>query len=189
ARHCDVRRSLPFASIAVADQDGATSGAVAGFDVAPAVADHEAFGQRDSVARGSADEHSGLRLAAVAIVRIVVLADLDRVDRQPAGKVAVDARDLLARNPATRDVRLIGHHDEAESMAAQQRERIGRVRDDHEIGERVGRIGLPVAYVHFVEYAVTIEKYRTRHAQERYPSVPPLSTLRAAAVRLGVQGI
>src|SRR5579864_7855224 len=75
-----VRR--PSFRIAAIDPDGEASGRGAGIHVAPAVANHEALAQIDFIFAGGFEEESGLGLATVARVRILVIADEELVDRQ-----------------------------------------------------------------------------------------------------------
>ena len=58
--------------ISVINENSLTSSIITCFDVAPAVADHETVGQIDIVLAGGFEQHSGLRLAAGAVVGVGV---------------------------------------------------------------------------------------------------------------------
>src|ERR1044071_3176900 len=72
-----IRLRLERLAVAVADENGAASGAVPGLDVAEPIADHEALVESDAIAFCRTQQQSRLRFAAVAIVDIVMRTDLD----------------------------------------------------------------------------------------------------------------
>ena len=73
------RRSLP---IAVIDQNRFATCGVAGIDVAPAISHKETARQVDVVLALGLEQKSGQRLAASAIIRIIMIADEDIVNWQ-----------------------------------------------------------------------------------------------------------
>src|SRR5262249_40884393 len=68
-------------TITIVDEHGAASGTMAGIDIAPTVANHEAHAQVDAAARGGVQQHAGQRIAAGAVVVVVVEAADEFVHR------------------------------------------------------------------------------------------------------------
>ena len=85
----------PFGVSAV-DQDGFASGVRAGINVAPAIADHVTVAQIDPVLLRRALYQPWSRLAAVAVVRIIMVAGQHVVQRQLGTQAAVDLLDRFA---------------------------------------------------------------------------------------------
>ena len=70
----------PPLGVCPVDEDGSATGAAASLDVPPAVADHEAGGQVDSVRLGGLKQKARVRLTAGAVVAVLI-ADENRGDR------------------------------------------------------------------------------------------------------------
>src|SRR5437899_422175 len=69
-------------TITAIDPDGPATGGAARVDIAPTVADHETLCRIHAVPRGSLEDQAGLRLAARAVVAVLVIADQKIVHRQ-----------------------------------------------------------------------------------------------------------
>src|ERR1041385_1508709 len=68
--------------VAVVDQNGRTARRPGGRDILPAIADQEARAEVDAVLGGGANQETGTRLAAIAPVALVVVADQQVIQRQ-----------------------------------------------------------------------------------------------------------
>src|SRR5579863_6098205 len=109
----DVVRFIgPVLLIAIVNEDSQTTGGPAGADVAPAVADDVASRQVDGILFRRSENHAGFRLAASAMIRIGVKADLDVIDGKFGPNQFVHRLDGRPRRAAGGDVRLIGADDD-----------------------------------------------------------------------------
>ena len=128
-------------TIAITDQDGATTSPSTSLDIAPTITHHEAAGKIHAKLLPGAQYHAGFRLAAVALFLVVVLANLDRVERQNGGKLRIDLIDVGAVRFAARDIRLIGDDDQQKAFALQFFERRAGAACDDEAhsGHAAGR--------------------------------------------------
>ena len=97
-------------------EDSPTTGSPAGLDVAPAITDHEARREVEPVL-GGVEQHPRLRLAAGALVGVVVRADDDLVEREELVQARVDPIDRLAGLRPTGDLRLVRDDDEREARS------------------------------------------------------------------------
>jgi hypothetical protein len=101
------------------DLDGLASRRVPGLNVPPPIANHETSLKVDIKSLPGLKEQTGFRLAAFAVVRVVVGTDKNRID----SKLSLDDRvhgvhycDVLSPSG---DVGLVGHHDEEVTRALQ----------------------------------------------------------------------
>src|SRR6266851_8254643 len=69
-------------SVGAIDEDGPASRGDAGFDVAPAIADHVAARQIDVEFGGAGEQHPWPGFSAIAAVLVVVEADHEAIDRR-----------------------------------------------------------------------------------------------------------
>jgi hypothetical protein len=162
-----VRRMRKCITVAGADQDRTASRAPSRFDVAPAVADHDAAGEIDAELLAGGKNESRFRLSTIAAIIVVVIAHSHVIEPERAGERAVGLLDKFPRCPSPPHVRLIRHHDEKESRARQfgagfldaiaQRDPVG--------GSDGNR--LAVGNVRSDQHTVTVQKHRTsaRHRQ------------------------
>jgi hypothetical protein len=97
----------------------ATPGTFAGFDVAPSVPDTDALDEVEVQPRGGVKHHSGPRLAARAVVDVVMCADHDLVHRQPPAQCVMHPVDLVAGLLTPGNVWLVGHDNQSEAQASQ----------------------------------------------------------------------
>src|SRR5271170_5228119 len=80
----DERPVRTLFSVAVVDENGAATGAMAGFDVAPTVTDDVAGFKIDVPDSGGFEQQAGLRFAAGAARGVIVRAHADAVELQIA---------------------------------------------------------------------------------------------------------
>jgi hypothetical protein len=146
-------------SVAVTDQNGATTGAATGLYVPPTVADHEAALKIDAVFLLRPKNHSWLRLAAFALVLVIMLADNDRIEGQAFTKAVIDPFYIGARRGTARQVRLIGDDDEDESLAFQNFQCGASTINDDKLDEILRRMRSAMAKDGVIEHAVAVEKY------------------------------
>src|SRR5208337_4661668 len=149
--------------VAVVDEDRATAGAVAGFDVAPTVANNIAGLQIDIPNAGRFEQQARLRLAAGATRGVVVRAEAHAVQLQEALQALVHLGDLFGRDQATRDVRLICDQDQREPSLAQSAAGFANARQQSKIGEGRGRVWFALAQDGAIHDAVAIQKHGTAH--------------------------
>ena len=149
--------------VAEIDENGADAGALAAVDVAPAVADHPGAGKVETEEHSGVGEHTGSGFAAV------VFGVIDALAGGVAGFDVSDRRDELAeagvhrfddglRLRAATDVGLVGDDDEHIAGGGEGGAGFGDARDEFELGERGGRVGLAVADDLSVQRAVAVEK-------------------------------
>src|ERR1700733_1768125 len=98
--------------VTVIDENRAATGAMAGFDIAPTVADDEARLEIDIPDARGLEQQPRLRLAAGAARRIVVRADADAVQLQKLLQAPVHLGDLFGRNQPACNIGLIGDQDQ-----------------------------------------------------------------------------
>ena len=108
-------------------------------------------------------QHTRLRLAAVAVLLIRVVADLHCVERQFPEKSIVHGLDDFYALFARANVRLIGDDDIQISGRAQLRERLLHPRQNYQSGERVWRVRFPFPDDRCIQYAVTIQENGSMH--------------------------
>src|SRR5688572_21352026 len=147
--------------VVVVDLDRAYAGTLTRFDVAPAVADHEALRQVDAVTFRRVENQAGRRLAAVAVVGVVVEARFDAVQRQGGHQVVVERIDGLTGSGAAHDVRLVRHDDQAKAGAPQLVQRIFDAGEDVKLCNRAWRLAGPAVGDGFVDHAVAVEEHCT----------------------------
>ena len=75
----------------------------------------------------------------------------------------MDGVDLAPRGLPPDHIRLVGHHNQQKSGAAQLLQRVRNTRDDVDLGQRQWCIRLAVANERAVDHAVAIEEDRPRH--------------------------
>src|SRR5579884_1408349 len=83
-------------AVSVPEEHRATAGALARLDVLPAVPDQVAGGHVQGVARRRLQDQARPRLAAVAVVDVVVVAGEDGLEWQRGQEGAIDLLDHLA---------------------------------------------------------------------------------------------
>ena len=108
-------------------------------------------------------QHSRLRLAAVALLVIGVVADFHSVERQFPEQTIVHGFDDFDALFARANVRLIGDDDIQISGRAQLRERLLHPRQNYQSGERVWRVRFPFPDDRCIQYAVTIQENGSTH--------------------------
>src|SRR5579863_3527356 len=75
--HSPERRGGLLLAVAMVDENGLAAGPMPGLDIAPAVADNEAGAEIDVPRAGGLGEQARLRLAARALLAVVVRAHAD----------------------------------------------------------------------------------------------------------------
>ena len=105
-----------------------------------------------------AQYHAGFRLAAVALFVVVMLANLDPVERQNGGELRIDLVDIGAVHPAARDIGLVGDDNQQKAFALQFLERCASAVCDDELTQITWRVRLAVADDCFVQHTIAIEK-------------------------------
>lgn len=149
---------LAFVVIAF-DEHGATAGALAGLDVAPAIAHHEAA--REVVDRRRSQQ-TRLGLPAVARIRIVVIADANFIERQAPAQFAVDGVDRRPGLRSPSDIRLVGDDDQSEPGVSQPPQGGSGFGVDGQLVDAGGRIRFAGPHDGFVEDTISIQKHRRR---------------------------
>jgi hypothetical protein len=114
----------------VVDENGLASCPPTRFDIAPAVANHETLAELDTPVDGGGQEHSWLRLPAVAAVRIIVVAYSKVIKPDAATQEVVDLLDTLARHASAGDIGLVSDDDQKKPVAAQPIARLGHAPGD-----------------------------------------------------------
>lgn len=104
--------------VSTIEEDSPAPCAEAGFNIAPAVANHEARSKVDPASLRGVDEHSGFGLAACASVRVVVRAYDDLVKRKRHEQSVVNAPDSFFGLRPAGDVGLVRDDDELEAGRA-----------------------------------------------------------------------
>src|SRR5580658_1200543 len=107
-----VRFIGPVLLIAIVNEDSQTTGGPAGADVVPAVADDVASWQVDGMLIRRSENHAGFRLAACAMIRVGVEADLDVIDRKFGPNQFVHRLGSRPRRATGGDIRLIRTDDD-----------------------------------------------------------------------------
>ncbi len=97
------------------DPNGAAACSRACIDVAPTVANQIAPHDIDAVPGSSLEEQAGQGFAAVAAIRIIVVADEKIVEREMGGQEAVYLFDVFAGGGSAADIGLIGDDDQEKS--------------------------------------------------------------------------
>ncbi len=105
-----------------------------------------------------AQYHAGFRLAAVATLLVVVLANLDPVERQNGRELRIDLIDVNAVRSATRDIRLVGDDNQHKAFALQFVERRAGAGCDDKLTQITWRVRPAVAEDYFIQYTVAVEK-------------------------------
>ena len=154
------------------DHNSPATGAAPCLYVPPAISYHKAFRQRYAVTFGRPQKHSRLGFAAIAVVHIVVLTDFRGIEPQTLLQMTIDCVNGFARLGSASNIRLVGHHDQAESVTPQHGERSGDVGWNNDFRDRHRRKGLAVADQRIIEDTVPIKKDRLHHLLEvqRTPS-------------------
>ena len=86
--------------IAAVDEDGPAAGPTPGLDVAPTVPDHDAAPKFRFRSSRGLEQHARAWLPAITSVRVVMRADVDRIDRQGAQQEVMECRSTTARSCA-----------------------------------------------------------------------------------------
>ncbi len=97
--------------IPAVDEDGRHASALRRLDVSPPVANTDARCEVESQPRSGVEDHSRPRLAALAIIGIVVSTDHNLVQRQPSMQYVMHPVDFFAGLPTPGDVWLVGYDD------------------------------------------------------------------------------
>src|SRR5437660_501238 len=150
--------------VSVVDEERRAAGPLPCLDVAPTVADDEGVVQVDLVALRRFEQAAGIRFPAGAEVRVVVVAHHEFVDRQLGRQAGVDLLDLRLGLSAARDVRLVRDDDQYVAGIAQAEQRVLRVRQHLELGDRSRRERLPVLDEGAIDHTVAIKKYGSLQA-------------------------
>ena len=138
----------------------------AGLNVSPPVADREAARQIQIETVGRLEQHPGLRLAAIAFVRIVVRADEDSVQIELGSQRALHPLELARIEVAARDLRLIGDADEPETGLAKALQRPPRLGVDPHLGRPQRRSRHAADLGRLGQHSVAVEEHRRRgHVQ------------------------
>jgi hypothetical protein len=155
----DVVRFIgPVLLIAIVNEDSQTTGRPASADVAPAVADDVAFWQVDGMLSRRGENHAGFRLAASALIRIDVEADLDVIDGEFDPNQFVHRLDGRPRRATGGYIRLIRTDDDEIARLFEPTHRILDARQETELSESGWCHRFAVTLEIGVDHAVTIEK-------------------------------
>jgi hypothetical protein len=152
---------------AVIDQDREAARRAAGINVTPTIADEIAGREIDAVLGRRGEQQAGLRLAAVAVIRIGVKTDPDIVNRQPPPQFGMHGIDGCAWRDARRHVRLVGRDDRHKAGFFRALNRLFDAGEEPEFLKRPRRIRMTIADKIGVKHAVTIQKNRAlRHRHD-----------------------
>src|ERR1700722_15182390 len=149
--------------VAIVHEHRAATGAMAGFDVAPAVTHDEARFQIDIPDTSRLQQQPRLRLAAGAARRVIMRTDSDAIQPQKLLQALVHLRDLFGRNQPARNVRLIGDQDKGESGFAQSVAGFANAGQQPQVRERGGRIWVSLAEDGAIDHSVAIQEYGAAH--------------------------
>lgn len=117
-------------SIVVVHENRPASGPAAGLDIPPPVADKKAAAEIDVPIARRGQEHSRFRLPAFTLIGIVVVADADVVQRDPAAQETVDLLNRLTCQPPPRHLGLIRDDNEENPVPVQLDAGLGYAGDD-----------------------------------------------------------
>jgi len=116
-----VRGTARPLAIRYVDQKGLTTSRSASLDIAPAIADHKAVWKTNVIRTCGLKQHTGPRFAAVAAIRIVMVACEDGLQRQLVYEPLIDPLDGRARLRAARHIGLIRDDDQHQVVLCEQR--------------------------------------------------------------------
>jgi hypothetical protein len=108
------------------------------------------------IAIGRTQQHPRLRLAAIAIIGVVVFANLRRLKLQSLQQVLVDCVDGFARLESASDIGLIGRHNQAESVLSKPGECTGNIGGNYNLGNCHRGKWLTIANQCFIKDTVAI---------------------------------
>ena len=148
----------------------------AGLDIPPTISDQKLAGKTIVIACGGAQQHSGFRFAAIAIVGIVMFAisRSRQAARVPAGRrliASTASRDWVPRAILGWLVTMIRRNPFCRSLASASGTSGGII----DFGDRHRRKGLAIANRRFIEDAVAIEKNRFAGAAKLSAPLPTSS--------------
>jgi len=120
-----VRKRAPLRVVALDQYDSATR-TPARLHIPPTIPNHHALLEVDVPLAGSVDEQTRQRLTAAALIRVVVRADPNIVERQPPAQLVIDRLDALSRLPAASNIGLIADDHQQEARLVQTLARLDR---------------------------------------------------------------
>src|SRR5579883_151493 len=159
-----VGTALPITEI---EKYSTASGLRAGVNVAPAVADHEAGGEIDIEIARRGLEHPRFRLAALAGIGAVMIADVDRVERHGSSQDGMNLFEGFAALSPAGEIGLVGDDNQQESRLAKPHESRPGARRDAELRYRARWIRLPIPNQGCIQDSIPIEE---DGASQRTPS-------------------
>jgi hypothetical protein len=150
------RRVREHFAIAPTDQNGTAARASTSFYVAPAITYHKAARKIDTKLSLRVKDHAGFWLSTLALVLVIVLADLDSVKGQHGGELCIELVHVGAGRYPTRYIWLVGHYNEQKTLALQFLECCTRALCDDELACVAWRVRFAVTDNRFVQYAIAI---------------------------------
>jgi len=133
-----------------------------GLHVPPPVSHHEAAAKVDAPVSGRIEKQPRFRLAARALVSVVMVADSEIIQPHARADMIVYPFDCFFFGGSPRDIRLIRHANEQEARLLEEAAPLDCPLDEPHLREIAGRIRLPVTDNRFIEHAVPVEEDRPR---------------------------
>ncbi|MEA2908919.1 MAG: hypothetical protein QOJ15_1000 [Bradyrhizobium sp.] len=133
---------------------------MAGLDITISVANHDAPGEIYVVCSGGGDQEARSRLAAGALVMVVMRAHEQVVERQATAQLAVEPFDVLQCLRSSSDVGLVRDDDQAKPRLPQRHAGIFDPGQDGEVVDRLGWMRYAIQDDRTIEDAVTVKKDR-----------------------------
>jgi len=125
-------------SITTFDEDSPAACPSASLDIAPPITDHETSAEINTPVPSRCKKHPRLRLAAIAGIRIVVIADPNIIKQNAAAQEVIDFFDCPAFQTSSGNLRLVRDNDQQEAMTAHPFARFWNPRWDLDLVESRG---------------------------------------------------
>jgi hypothetical protein len=145
----------------VIDPDGYATGIGAGINISPAIADHVATAEIQSVSLGGVKHQSRAGFSAIAVISIVVIASKYSIQWKFSTQTACHGFDDLALLCAAANIGLVGHYQENKIPLFELFQGGSCAVRNSEIGNSRRRVRLSISHDRLIEYAVTIKEYGT----------------------------
>lgn len=148
-------------------QDREATGALPRRHIPPGIADHKGTASINPPFPGCPDQHPRFRLAAVAIITIIVQTDVNGIDLQPAADQVVHPLQFGSLQPPPGNVRLVGDHDPEIFGLLQIADETLNPGGKLELAQLFRGEGLAVFDCYPVDNSVPVQKYRLFHIDFR----------------------
>src|SRR5712692_1641614 len=150
-----------FLAVTTIDPHSSATGQPASSDIAPAIADDESSHWIHSQCPRRTIDQPRLRLAAIAPIACIVVADLEMIEGQLRCQEGIYRFYGCLRLSTPRHVRLVGDHRKAKSSSLQQLQGSRNIIEDAGLGNRSWGKRPTVANDRCANYTVTVEKHHT----------------------------